>query len=233
MKKTLLVLIVAGAMATTANAATLWMQFDDGPADQGPYPKDEITLFVSETAVLSIYFDLHHELDNLESVAFQMENALGLTSLSDFAVPAGWVSQSNHGYLAEGAGPNFYGAWFGPKIGPAAIGSYLIAEVVIHQNEEFILTDYDIAFKHDPLIAGLPLITYETQGGGAAEYEFDPNKANGSYSGYYTYGQGSPGAKAGVGNKAPRDPLIVHCIPEPASLSLLVLGGIAALRRRQ
>ena len=59
----------------------------------------------------------------------------------------------------------------------------------------------------------------------------DLDLAFAAYSGYWTFGKGSPGVST-MAVQIPRDPLIITKIPEPASLAILGLGRLALLRRR-
>ncbi len=59
------------------------------------------------------------------------------------------------------------------------------------------------------------------------------NQAYGDWAGYWAYGTGDPGKLTGPpATQRPADPLTINVIPEPASLALLAIGGLALIRRR-
>jgi hypothetical protein len=229
--KKLLVILFVGVFAASANAATLSMLFDDGPVDQGPYPKEEITLSPSETAVLSIYIDLKANDPGFSGLAGQFEDAPGLAAVGEAAAPANWNADSALGPLGVGVG-KYVANYFTTDAVVDALrgpGQFLVAEIVIHQlNEPLPPQDYEIVFYHNPAAFSWDL-TNEI----GSSFTFHPKFEGNSYSGYYTYGKGAPDAGALMTGYTYRDPLIVHCIPEPGSMALLVLGGLAALRRRR
>jgi hypothetical protein len=231
--KKLLVILFVGAFAASANAATLWMEFDDGPGDPGSYPTTEVTLMPSETAVLSIYIDLIAG-DTLSGASGQFEDALGLnvegaaSEVVDPEAPKDWRTGSAYGPLGVGFG-QYSASYFAYNPltdsleGP---GRFLLAEVEIHQLPPG-GEDYEIAFYHNP-----EAFSWRLKKGNGTDFSFYPAWA--SYSGYFTYGQGSPGASVKGGGESIRDPLLLHCIiPEPSSIGLLILGSLAALRRRR
>jgi len=229
--KKLLVILFVGAFAASANAATLSMLFDDGPVDQGPYPREEITLSPSETAVLSIYIDLKANDPGFSGLAGQFQDAPGLEAISEVAVPTNWNADSALGGLGVGFG--YYSAnYFTTDAVADALrgpGQFLVAEIVIHQSSEPIPPqDYEVVFYHNASAFSWNL-TKEDGG----DFGFHPKFEGMSYSGYYTYGKGAPDAGSVMTGYCYLDPLIVHCIPEPGSMALLVLGGLAALRRRR
>ena len=235
MKKVLLVMLVAGLAASTANAATLWMSFPGSGGEKANAVK-EWTLATSETVEIEIYLDMLAG-DNFtggfhsnEPVALGPPRVPALLDQTAVATPlAGWSAAASVGGLLGALGTQVNIADNSPLVpeivGPASVlwGTQTIHQVdpTLH-GEEKGNVDYEITFDHATVGLG-----YLTAGGAAVSYVHNMGWAS-LYSGYYTYGAGSPG-----GNKiALRDPLILHHIPEPASLALLALGGIAALRRR-
>jgi hypothetical protein len=233
MKKVLLFTLVAGLTASTANAATLWMSFPGSGGDPGQAVK-EWTLATSETVDIEIYLTMVAG-DNFtggfhsnEPVALGPPRVPALLDQTAVGTPlAGWSSAASVAGLLGALGTQVNVADNTPLV-PEIVGpgGVLWATQTIHQvdptlhGEEKGNVDYEITFDHATVGLGY------LKGGNAVNYIHSTLWAG--YSGYYTYGAGSPG-----GTKiAPRDPLILHHIPEPASLALLALGGLAALRRR-
>jgi hypothetical protein len=240
--KKLLVILFVGVFAASANAATLSMLFDDGPVDQGPYPREEVTLMPSETAVISVYIDLKSVDPGFAGLGGQLQVwsgggfSDGLTALDDYHTQPGWETAPHVPALpsALGEGIGRYNMNFGAidadldsLYGP---GQFLVAEIVIHQDAEPTPpNDFALVFRHDP-DNFQPVLTNHKGG----MFNFHPKWEGMSYSGVYTYGKGAPDAGAVMTGYTYFDPLIVHCIiPEPGSMALLVLGGLAALRRRR
>ena len=213
MKRFVLVVMTVGLFASTANAASIWMEWQGlGPAAR------EVTLLPSETAWIDVYVDLA-PIDSMSTMAYANENAAGLQQTGTLVNPAiNWADGSVNGVLGPLTGQQV--AFAGP---PNLVGGgvILLGSQEIHQLQ-LPPADWDVTFDHASTL-------FLDQAG--TGWTHAPNYA-GAYANYYGYGAGSPGVTGAFGTSV-RDPLIVHCVPEPGSLALLALGGLAFLRRRR
>ena len=228
MKKFVVIVLVVGMAATAADAATLRMNFPGGAT--------EWTLIPSETVEIEIWFDIIAG-DNFIGAYWSNEDAVGLLQQSSAAPLPGWSADPNgDGYLlSPTTGQQVNVGDDTPLVqeivGP---GSYLFATQIIHQENTpwpDPPIDYDIVFDHN----SMNLFYFDTVAGINKNFGYwDPS---GSYNNFYHYGTGSPYVPPGpppVGHAGQaRDPLILHCVPEPGTLALLALGGLSLLRRRR
>ena len=168
------------------------------------------------------------------------------------ALPSGWSSNGSRTRVALGSYSHeeaqfvniFAQGWDDILVGP---GSFHIANQPVYHNsitiaqsqyfngqvnDDFYDADkgkyfYPIMFGGDP-VHGWGINLSDMWGGDVA---FNPNYVAAGYSGYYTWGQGAS-AISGRGWSLADNPLKVFNNPEPASLALLLVGGLACLRRR-
>ncbi len=219
MKKVLLAVLVAGLAASSANAGMLWMQFADGG--------NEVTLAPSETVVVQYMVTLGTT-EQLFGALIQNETALGLDQTNVIATPVGWedLGSTNNDHLGFGNAEISVGSTVaGQNI--LSGGEYIIAEQVIHQNDQFVNQDFEITFVVD---LAFPRPTLTKPDGSSFSLFADTSPYASSYG--IGIAQGSPGFTDTYGAISARQPLIVHCTPEPASLALLGLGALALIRRR-
>ena len=221
MKKRMLSIMVIGLVATSAHAATLSMGWSAQPG------VDKLTLGPSDSAVVDVFLELGaNGGDNWAGVFFEFD-PIPATLVTDSLVTSvpGWATSGTTGEILGqfaqvnvGALDPFAGALTGT-------GTVLIAQFTIHLEEDGLPlgTQYELTIDNDTG-PGPGLVT-STASFAAL------NPAFAAYSGYWTFGKGSPGVNT-MAVQIPRDPLIITKIPEPASLAILGLGGLALLRRR-
>ena len=212
MKKYVVALMAVGLLTTAANGAMLNLSFPGGLT--------EWTLATSESVEVEVWFQMNTG-DSLAGVGFRNDSAPGLDQIGATPVQTAWTNSSTPGIL--GTPQQFVGFGGTPYNGPDT--GVLLGSVTIHQIQGTGPIDYDITIDLDN-----PVSVQNAAGGG---YTLVAPGAYTGYAGYYGIGTGSPGYVDGFGGVAPANPLILHHIPEPGSLALLALGGIAMLRRRR
>jgi len=251
MKKGLLGILAVGIMATAANAATLSMRFAGGG--------NEVTLGVSQSATVEVVItmgtfdgpktpsrltglDLRFDVggiainpdavgDNGSTGEYVVDGStkFSVTAITGFP---GWSTAAsnmvpavfNGSYFLSAGDPN---GTIGPT-GAVIPSSFVVATFTIHKDafeagDTFVVIRNGLALP--ALYNGPALWTNRFT------YTVEAGRNN------FLTGEGSSS------DNAPRydpyhgyqafEPLIIHNVPEPSALALLVLGGFAALRRRK
>jgi len=219
MKKALLIVLTIGLIATSAQAAVLGYD----PALTG------VNEVVSgEQVALPIVLELKasDELQGLIAANAVVGAAVGMqdeVTFNDPNLPSNWYAK-NEASVNRQLGALGQQVVVGIEGGSGQLtapGTYVIGIQMVTFTGDIDDT-LEITFDH----ASTSVIT--STGGDAL---FAPDYA-GMIANAWTYGLGSPLTETGNGN-TPYNPLQFKIVPEPASLSLLALGGLVVLRRRR
>ena len=208
MRKFVLGILVVGMLAGTANAAHMDLVFADGST--------EVTLAPSDTIEIDVLFSMNAG-DTLAGITFALEVGAGLDLVGTSIYPPEWVNGSNqfeHWVNVSLTGPPIEPGWGAEEP--------MIGDIVLHQND--ITGDYEIYIDFD-----YPVTVSKAD---ASAYTLVAPGTYEGYVGYYGIGSGAPYYTDTFGGIHEAFPLIVHCVPEPGTLSLLALGGLALIRRR-
>jgi hypothetical protein len=216
-------LLVVGMLAGTAGAAELYMTFPGGAT--------EWTLSYSEMVDIEIHMQLNAG-DTLSELYFgnmplqkpaeAPPDYIGLAQVEVISAIEGWTAGGTMGPLGDGFTQWAVAATAGHVIDQP--GDYLLGYQRIHALPGFGAWDYELMFSLAPLVG-------VKRDDGSDFTLLCESSAYIGYAGYYFIGMGSPGYVDGFDCESPAHPLIAH-VPEPASPSLLVLGGLAVRRRR-
>ena len=211
MKKVLLMALVVGMVTTTVSADRLSMEFRGEGKEVTMAPSDYVTIDIWLTPGPlngSQYID---------NVAFAFETA-GDADPSEFTVVEistyyGWTYilapedvPTHFGFFAD-----FYVSAGGDDVHKVVGEPIHLLDIRLHK-DFFLDNDVEIWFRE----GSEPTTPWLADGGSAILPGTETWGDN-----FYEVDQG------GI-----NDPLIVHNIPEPATLALLALGGLALLRRR-
>jgi hypothetical protein len=230
------VMVLAGI--ASAQDATVWLQW------QGSTPETTMkSLDVSDTAVIQIWMEVHDDgnpytrLVNVDAI-LASDNLGGgyphydVVAFNDFGPWGGFGRQDPRGFFSNPPDPNmplnlnyqFIGGDVSMPYDGIVAGTYLLDEIVVHgttQTQVGPCPPCDLPNADRILFGALA-------------------QAPGGFLWYGTPSSGGETAasilaltgvnKFGTGNDLP---LHLVVTPEPASLSLLALGGFAAIRRRR
>jgi hypothetical protein len=208
MRKLALLVLAVGLTASSANAAVLWMEFRGAG--------DTVTMAPSDYATIDIWltpraWDTGAAFDN---VGFGFNVDVIELMVQSVSVPQGWTDLT----IIQPTNPNnmfgprltyvFFAA-AGPMITVTDTTPILLMDIVLHKTEQ--LGDVSISFE-DSAAPPLPDISNQATPWFKWTLPGEPMFPNS-----FVIGQ---------------DDLSVINIPEPASLALLALGGLAIIRRR-
>ncbi len=218
MKKYVFVLVMVLSISTSVNAAYLSIGFADTSGNTRltwPGEVIDINVYVTMGAYSS---------DVISGVAFSNTAVTGLSQVgigSEPVLPL-WIAGGVNGPF----GSNQFAVGASNAVTDsvtAAPGTRILIGVQKVEVDFWAAGEYELEITfgtHAPTNIGSDtgLLTY--------------NQAYGDYAGYWAFGTGDPGKSDGPApTHRPADPLIVY-MPEPASLALLAIGGLALIRRR-
>jgi len=211
MKKFVLSILAGGILAGTANAVGLGMEFQNGEGYYATMPSE------------AVWIDIYVTLMPSESIS-------GLGFRPALPDPVGLVSSMPGPGFTDGS--DIPGGWLffgisGGYIHADEVTKILVGGFDVHFEDGEFSDTYEIFFEHEWLCF------FDDHG---HEYYWDARYAmTVSYPGYIAYADwGNPGwgTNPAKGHQPTPNPLILHNIPEPTSVALLALGGLAVLRRR-
>jgi hypothetical protein len=240
-------MLATGLAATSANAGLLSIRFAGGGS--------EVTLAPSESATIEVVFQMQATDKKTNQVTgFDARFEVGQLATSDsgdyvadgstklMVSSAGTTIPGWNTAATSGVGEVFNSAFFmsagdpgdAPPDGPVGNGTeqapVVLASFTVHKEVATPGIDTLIAFRAG---AALPAV-YQGAAGWTSRFGFETINGGGQFE----IGLGNPG------QDRPQDvppsegyetlaPLVIHNVPEPGALALVVLGGLASLRRRK
>lgn len=221
MRKVLLAVVVAGLLASSANAALLFLSADDGGSklDLGPLGSG------NETGNMNLMLTVR-DMDELDFAGFAFANVFlnddndeadgklnVIEVIQGFDEPVGEIVYDRDAFTLPAdiswALNNEYGLIMGRVDGGSwGAGTYLLDTLVILNNSDDTEAQVVVTFEKD----------------GRSPQIFNGNQA------MYAWGFGFDNVIPGFSD--PGEDFVINNVPEPATLALMAFGGLALLRRR-
>lgn len=218
-------------MSASTHAAVLSLRWKDQPG------VDKISLSPSETAEIEVIFESFAAGgENVSAIFFSME-AGPVQHLANFAALPGW---SAGGAIDLPFGLSQFAVASNMPNTPTDIQesepfSIVVGSFVIRYDDFTSQpgTEFEVAFD-GPGGLGEPFgLNNQIVKSDGSFFVFTANSLLPALSGYFTFGKGSPGIVVMM-DILPRDPLIItKAIPEPMSLALLGIAGMALIFHRR
>lgn len=219
--KTMTVILFA-AVAAHTSAATLslrWQHTSD----------TKITLAPSQTAVIEVVLEGMLAGDTLSRAYFSLQAIQfdPITHVSTSVGPTGWIAGGAVGvplgdsqFDVSSDMPGSPDDLAGPSAS-AVLGSFTIhlEDVGLPDGAEMEIAFNPVTHSQNQLVKS------------DGSFWIFNHRGYAAYSGYWTYGRGSPGIGT-MGFNLPRDPLVITKIPEPTSLALFFACGVAFFMRQ-
>lgn len=219
MKKVLLTVLVAGLLASAANAGTFRMNWAGG---------DQLAeMDISDTAVIEVWVDLLAG-ESVSTLAYS-NSSTGAVSQTDVTTPIpNWGIGGVHGpldgsqQLAVAAdAPIPTNSIHGP-------GSFILALQTIHLDAG---NPSDVIEVYGAVNGDATFLLLNESGGGFA-WDARYNTYSPGYMAWGDWGNPGWGTNPLKGHQPTPNPLLIHVVPEPGTLALLALGCLGILRRR-
>ena len=234
----LVAVLAVGMLAATADAASLGMRFVDIGGGAIVHNDGEVTMAPTDTVGVEVLITMLAT-SFTSPMGYSMNLDLAGLTPANYTVTAesaaypGWSSVSgapvaalDNYFVGAGDPNNLVGLPF-----TGVPTTYVVSSFVIHKEGPADFTDYSLTMLKggaSPAMVGAAApFTHEWgfRVAGPAFFHFaDITEPR-------AYGYGHPGGGFAAPDITPI-PMIIHNVPEPTSLALLAIGGLALLRRR-